>query len=142
MLKTIFTGAMLSGELIIAIGSQNMFVLRQGLLKNNVFAVVFIYFACDLLLMMLGVMGLSKIVTSLKSVIFFLSLGGAVFLYYYGLNSLKRAYLGESHIKIDITDKDSKNIERNHSCSISNNTFKSPRISRYSSYRRRSCGNT
>lgn len=99
MLEIVFTGAMLSGGLIVAIGSQNMFVLRQGLLKNNVFVVSFICFACDLLLMSLGVMGLGILVTSSKVAMYGLSLGGAVFLYYYGLVAFRRAYAGKSQVQ-------------------------------------------
>ena len=35
MLEMIIQGAVVSGSLIIAIGSQNAFILKQGILKNN-----------------------------------------------------------------------------------------------------------
>ena len=55
------TGFVLSATLIIAIGAQNAFVLRQGLRREHVLAVVAFCALADLLLISAGVAGLAKI---------------------------------------------------------------------------------
>lgn len=57
MLLEILRGAFISASLIIAIGAQNLFVLKQGLLKNHIFYVSAICFICDFALMSIGIFG-------------------------------------------------------------------------------------
>lgn len=101
MFEMIVMGAMLSGGLIVAIGSQNVFVLRQGLLRNNIFYVSLICFVCDFLLMSIGVMGLGTVISSSNKIMFSLSFVGAAFLYYYGFCAFKRSSLGGSYMRVD-----------------------------------------
>src|SRR5690554_3573116 len=106
MLDVMSTGALVSGGLIIAIGSQNVFVLKQGLLKQDVFYVSAICFICDLFLMVLGVMGLGLIVASSKYIMYGLAVAGAAFLYWYGFNSFRRAWVGKSQLQIQMMQDD------------------------------------
>ena len=59
MLFAYLKGFALSFSLILAIGSQNAFVLRQGLLRQHVFAVVLFCAVADMALIVVGVGGLS-----------------------------------------------------------------------------------
>ena len=47
-----------------AIGAQNAFILKQGILKNHVFAVAFVCSLVDAILISLGVGGFGAILTS------------------------------------------------------------------------------
>jgi L-lysine exporter family protein LysE/ArgO len=86
-----FTGFALGGTLIVAIGAQNAFVLRQGLRREHVGAVVAFCAASDLLLMAAGVAGIGSALQAAPGLAFALTLGGAVFLLLYGLRALWRA---------------------------------------------------
>ncbi|HEY6133560.1 MAG TPA: LysE family transporter [Rubrivivax sp.] len=85
------TGFALGGTLIIAIGAQNAFVLRQGLRREHVGAVVAFCAASDVLLMAAGVAGMGGALQAVPALAFALTAGGAVFLLAYGLRALWRA---------------------------------------------------
>ena len=90
---TVFAkGAATIGGLIIAIGAQNAFVLKQGLLKAHVLPVVLLCFACDIVLCTLGVFGLGSALGNSRTWSGVLALGGALFLLYYGWRSLRTAF--------------------------------------------------
>ena len=61
---TVFSGLGLGLSLIIAIGAQNVFVLRQGIRRQHVLAVVIICAVSDALLIAAGVAGLGFVITS------------------------------------------------------------------------------
>lgn len=92
MWQMVLKGAMISGGLIIAIGAQNAFVLRQGLLKQHVFVVAMICFVCDFALISLGVLGLGSAIAKSPIASLILALLGAVFLLCYGWRSAKNAF--------------------------------------------------
>ena len=73
-------GLAVSMGLIVAIGAQNAFVLRQGLAGRQVLAVVLTCFVCDFMLMALGVMGLGALVADSPVVTVALALFGAAYL--------------------------------------------------------------
>lgn len=81
----------LSAALIMAIGAQNMFVLRQGLRREHVGAIVLFCAAADALLITAGVAGLGAILAIVPGLTIVLTLGGAAFLGGYGLSALRRA---------------------------------------------------
>ena len=85
------TGFALGLTLIVAIGAQNAFVLRQGLRREHVGAVVALCAACDALLMTAGVAGLAQVLGARPELASVLTAGGAVFLLVYGLRALMRA---------------------------------------------------
>ena len=84
-----------SAGLIIAIGAQNAFVLKQGILKNHVFVTAFICAAIDALLIALGVGGFSKLLTSNVYLLESARWGGVIFLGYYGFRSFKSSFSGQ-----------------------------------------------
>ena len=93
-------GLMVSGSLIIAIGAQNAFVLKQGLHKQNVGVVIFLCWFCDVILMGAGVFGISALISNQPTAMVSLGLAGAAFLLLYGLSSAKRAWRGGSHLEV------------------------------------------
>ncbi len=86
-----FTGATLGLTLIVAIGAQNAFVLRQGLRREHVGAIVAFCALADALLMLAGVAGLAQVLGKRPLLAFWLTVGGASFLLLYGLRALWRA---------------------------------------------------
>lgn len=87
----LLTGFALSLGLIVAIGAQNAFVLRQGLRREHVALVVGFCAACDLALIAAGVAGLGAVLGTAPRLVTVLSLGGAGFLGWYGVSALRRA---------------------------------------------------
>jgi L-lysine exporter family protein LysE/ArgO len=86
------TGFALAATLIIAIGAQNAFVLRQGLKREHVGAVVAFCAAADALLMTAGVLGAGRALAAAPQLGALLALSGALFLGAYGLRALSRAW--------------------------------------------------
>jgi len=84
-------GFLLGASLIVAIGAQNAFVLRQGLARRHVFAVATFCFVSDGLLIALGVAGVGTLVQSSPRLLFVVTLAGAAFLLAYGALALRRA---------------------------------------------------
>jgi L-lysine exporter family protein LysE/ArgO len=90
-----FTGFATSAALIIAIGAQNAFVLRQGLKREHVLAVVSVCAFSDVLLITLGVAGLGTLVQGQPTLLALSRWGGAAFLFVYGAVAARRALAGE-----------------------------------------------
>src|SRR4051794_25811831 len=84
-------GLALGLGLIVAIGAQNAFVLRQGLRLEPVGAVVTVCAASDLLLIGAGVLGAGAALTRVPWLLPVVRLGGAAFLVGYGLLAARRA---------------------------------------------------
>jgi L-lysine exporter family protein LysE/ArgO len=78
-------------SLIVAIGAQNAYVLRQGLRRDRVAAVVLVCMLSDLVLITLGVAGIGAIVDRAGFVLDVVRWLGVAFLAWYGVGSLRRA---------------------------------------------------
>ncbi|RVU05818.1 amino acid transporter [Novosphingobium umbonatum] len=89
-------GFALCAALIVAIGAQNLFVLRQGLLRQHVGPVVAFCIAADASLITLGVSGVAAFLRSMPQLTSALSLGGAGFLGWYGVQAFHRMARGEA----------------------------------------------
>lgn len=81
-------------SLIMAIGAQNAFVLKQGLLRNHVFAVCLFCAASDAALIAAGVAGAGAIARNAPWFLQAMRWGGAAFLLWYGLRSARAAWRG------------------------------------------------
>jgi L-lysine exporter family protein LysE/ArgO len=91
LLPAFTKGFALSAGLIIAIGAQNMFVLRQGLKREHVPPIVLFCALADAALIVAGVNGLGAVLALIPGLSLVLSLGGAAFLSWYGISALRRA---------------------------------------------------
>ncbi len=78
--------------LIVAIGSQNAFVLRQGLKREHVLIVALVSSLGDVLLILLGTLGLGTVFSSSPLLIRLATWGGALFLLWYGFRSFRSAF--------------------------------------------------
>lgn len=82
--------------LIVAIGAQNAFVLRQGLVRQHVFWICLICAGSDAILVSAGVAGMGTIVKVVPHLLNFMAWAGAAFLIVYGALSIRRALKPET----------------------------------------------
>lgn len=94
-----FKGFFLSLSLIVAIGAQNAFVLRQGIAKNNIFYVCLVCFLCDFLLMFAGIFGVGEVIAKNKTINIIITVFGILFVGYYGILSLISAFSAKQSAK-------------------------------------------
>ncbi|KQB98055.1 amino acid transporter [Loktanella sp. 1ANDIMAR09] len=94
MIPAALTGFATAFALILAIGAQNAFVLRQGLLRAHVFWLCLLCAASDAILITAGVLGFGYIVTLYPMLPQIMAWGGAAFLAVYGALRLWAAWQG------------------------------------------------
>ena len=92
MIFAFLKGLGIGASLIIAIGAQNAFVLRQGLLRQHVFTCALICTLCDMVLIYAGVAGVGALITAAPNLLVFAKWGGAAFLIIYGARSAWAAF--------------------------------------------------
>jgi L-lysine exporter family protein LysE/ArgO len=85
------TGFAVSATLIVAIGAQNAFVLRQGIRREHVAPTVLFCVLADLVLIGAGVAGLAKLLGEAPTLTTTLTVAGAAFLMWYGISAIRRA---------------------------------------------------
>jgi L-lysine exporter family protein LysE/ArgO len=95
-MNTFLTGLLLGGSLIIAIGSQNAYVLKQGLLRNHVFIICLICSVSDAFLITLGTTGVGKIIQKYPEWLTAITYLGALYLFIFGLMSFRSAFSNQS----------------------------------------------
>lgn len=100
-----FTGL----SLIVAIGAQNAFVIRQGLAKSYVFLVVAICAIADAALIALGIAGLGALITATPWLLEFIRWFGVAYLTWFGLKSFRRAF---SKQQIDLSGSTSDTAKK------------------------------
>ena len=126
MLNALLTGFFLGLSLIVAIGAQNAFVLRQGILRQHVFYIALFCSIADTLLIILGITGISyffnNFINEYSKIIFGIA---SLWLFIYGLLRLKSTFRSNSMI-ISNTEK-STNL-KNVISIISIFTFANPHV--------------
>ena len=99
MVTAFLTGFFLGLSLIVAIGAQNAFVLRQGILRQHIFYIALFCSISDALLIILGVVGISyffdDFINEYSKIIFGFA---ALWLFIYGAFRLKAAFKANSEI--------------------------------------------
>jgi L-lysine exporter family protein LysE/ArgO len=91
MLSALIAGFALGGSLIVAIGAQNAFVIRQGVLNSHVFWICLFCSISDAVLIWGGTYGLGVVLQSLPWLVPVMTFGGAAFLFWYAIKALRRA---------------------------------------------------
>ena len=82
----------MGASLIMAIGAQNAFVLKQGLKRHHLFLTAITCFICDSILIVLGVSGLGMIINESPNLVNALRWGGAAFLVAYAIRSFMSVF--------------------------------------------------
>ena len=96
MLDAILAGLALGGGLIVAIGAQNAFVIRQGVLNQHIFWVCLFCALSDAILIWGGTYGLGVVLKSVPLLIPIMTYGGAAFLFWYGIKATRRVLAPQS----------------------------------------------
>lgn len=99
MAAAFFTGLGTGLSLIVAIGAQNAFVLKQGLLRQHVFATCLFCAVSDALLIAAGVAGAGALAQAVPWFLPLMRWGGAAFLIWYGARAFRAALTGTSALR-------------------------------------------
>ena len=95
MTYDLIAGFLSGAVLIIAIGAQNSFVLRQGIRREHVLPLVLLCSSADAVLILAGVAGLGALIQAEPALLGFARYAGAAFLVAYGVASARRALKAE-----------------------------------------------
>ena len=102
MINAFLTGFFLGLSLIVAIGAQNTFVLRQGIIGQHIFFVALFCALSDALLIIIGIAGISfllnNFISQISNVLFGFS---ALWITGYGVLRLRAAFKTDELIKIE-----------------------------------------
>ena len=98
-MNAFFSGFSLGFSLILAIGAQNAFVLKQGIKKEHVFVICFVCALSDAILIFAGVSGFGYLVEQFPSLQTVAKYGGFAFLFVYGLKSFYSAWSMSHELK-------------------------------------------
>ena len=92
-----FNGLLLGLSLIMALGPQNVFLIRQGAQKKHAVLSAAICFCCDLILVCASVAGLHEVLELHPTLQIWMTWFGVLFLLYYGSLALKKAFATETN---------------------------------------------
>lgn len=96
MFSSFIQGVGVGGGLIVAIGAQNAFVLSQGIQGNHHLVVALTCILCDVVFISAGIAGIGTTIATHPSLVHWATMGGAGYLFVYGLLSLRSAIRGGS----------------------------------------------
>jgi len=105
MISIILKGFSITLSLILAIGAQNAFVLKQGLKKEHVLPIVLICIVIDIILIGSGVFGIGYFVAKNPFLLQVIAVVGIIFLTFYGISCL---YSASKNEHMDILDEKNK----------------------------------
>lgn len=125
---TVLAGLGLGLSLIVAIGAQNVFVLRQGIRREHVLAVVIICALSDAALIAAGVAGLGFILSAAPWLVIVARWAGALFLLTYGVMAARRAWRGGEELDVDTADSPASRSGVGESTTTLNRTRLAPVI--------------
>jgi len=111
VLPTVLAGFGLGLSLIVAIGAQNLFVLRQGIRRERVVAVALVCALSDAVLIAVGVSGIGAILHAVPWLIDAVRWAGALFLGGYGLLAARRA-LRPADAALQVSDEGPRDADR------------------------------
>lgn len=104
-MSTFLAGFSLGLSLILAIGSQNAFVLKQGIKNQHVFVICVVCALSDAILIGFGVAGFGALVNQFPEIELFARYGGAIFLGVYSLLSFKSALTTKHALDANVDSK-------------------------------------
>jgi len=96
MWQSYLNGLLISLGLIMAIGTQNAYVLAQSLRREHHLSVALLCIVCDVVLVAAGVFGLANVLAHSPTLLAIARWGGVIFLLWYGAMALRRAVSPQS----------------------------------------------
>ena len=103
MLTVVLTGLLTGFALIVAIGAQNAFVLRQGLRGEHIVPVIVTCLVCDVVGIAAGVAGLGAVLSRWPAVVPIATIAGGIYLLAFGAHAAFRAWRPEALTSDDHT---------------------------------------
>ncbi|EOH8686974.1 LysE/ArgO family amino acid transporter [Campylobacter upsaliensis] len=100
MMTPLFKGFLLSLSLIVAIGAQNVFILRQALANHYIFIVCLLCFLCDVILICVGIFGVGEIFAKNQILALILAFCGVCFALYYAFLSLRAVFANSIKLQL------------------------------------------
>ncbi|CAB1211100.1 LysE/ArgO family amino acid transporter [Acinetobacter bouvetii] len=110
MFNVYLQGFAIGLSLIVAIGAQNAFVLKQGLKRQYVFWICVLCAGSDAILIALGVMGFGNTIQQFPLIVQIAKYAGALFLLIYGAMHFKQAWQAGQSLLVD--DQDGPSLEK------------------------------
>jgi len=104
-----FEGFAISISLIFALGPQNVFILRQGIMKSNVFISCLVCSISDALLIAAGVLGVGLFLSGINGFEIWVSIIAALFLVFYGCLRIKSSLNPKG---IEIGENENENVKK------------------------------
>jgi len=101
-------GLLLGLSLIMTLGPQNIFLIKQGAMRNHAIISALTCFVCDIILITASVIGLQDILQSHDNLRSYMIWFGSLFLMYYGINALKTAWKNQSNMAIEDKNRTSR----------------------------------
>ncbi|MBE7214888.1 LysE/ArgO family amino acid transporter [Shewanella benthica] len=95
-MQAFIQGVGIGGSLIMAVGAQNAFVLKQGLKRSHSLPIAALCSIIDALMITAGVAGLGHLILAFPLIKDIASIGGAIFLLVYGARALKSSFNEQS----------------------------------------------
>lgn len=95
-------GFILGLSLIIALGPQNIFLIKQGARKNHAWLSAGICFICDLILAAASITGLHKLLERHPNLQIWMICLGALFLFYYALRAIRNALINTNRSSVEL----------------------------------------
>jgi L-lysine exporter family protein LysE/ArgO len=108
MWQSYLNGLLVAGGLIMAIGTQNAYVLAQSLRREHHVSVALLCIFCDAVLIAAGVFGLANVLAHNPTFLAVARWGGVIFLVWYGSKALRRAFSRQSLEQGDVDGRRSR----------------------------------
>jgi L-lysine exporter family protein LysE/ArgO len=105
-----FQGFLTGAGLIVGIGPQNAFVLKQGIAKNRILLTALFCSLADAFLIVIGTYGVGAALSASEAMMLYSRWGGALFLFAYAIGCFYKAYKGH-FVKVK-TDKGSSSLKK------------------------------
>lgn len=109
-MSAIVHGFLIQMGLIVSVGAQNAFILRQGIKGEHILMIVLMCIASDAIAITVGVTGFSALMDVIPWLGTVLRLGGAAFLIFYGLTCAISAAKGTN--RLDLTGKTAGSVKK------------------------------
>lgn len=97
-MELLIKGFFITFSLFAAIGAQNAFVLKNGIMRNHIFYICLTCILCDIVLVLIGIFGVANFIAKNKIITIIFGIIGGIFVLGYGLLALKSAFKADSRL--------------------------------------------
>ena len=97
-MELVSKGFLIAFSLFAAIGAQNVFVLKNGIMKNHIFYICLTCILCDIILVSIGIFGIASFIAKNKIITILFGVIGGIFVLVYGLLALKSVFKADSSL--------------------------------------------